>query len=162
MHRRNRRRGFIIIFGSRTISTRERASEVQGRCPHCGEDEARLIGRARRRWFTLFFIPVIPMETSAHRISQCRECKQMFDMPIEEFARRGGSRGGNDFSESITLYNQLRERPDDGKLMLQLLKTYEQIGEPGEAESAARHYPKAFAAEPQCAVVLERMRRGMK
>ena len=164
MQRRKPRRGFIIIFGSRMVSTRERASEIQSRCPSCGEDEARLVGRARRRWFTLFFIPVFPMESAANarRISQCCECKQMFDVPIDQFTRRRGSRGSNDFSEAIALYNQLRERPDDGKLMLQLLKTYEQIGEPGEAESAARHYPKAVAAEPQCAVVLERIRSGAK
>ena len=161
MKRRYLRRGFIIIFGSRIVSTRERASEIQSRCPNCGEDDARLIGRARRRWFTLFFIPIFPMETAANarRISQCRECKQMFDVPIEQFSRRrAGSRSGNEFADAISLYNELGERPDDGKLMLELLKAYEQLNEPGEAESAARRYPKAVAAEPQCAVVLERMR----
>jgi hypothetical protein len=35
---------------------------------------------------------------------------------------------------------------------------YEALAEPAEAEAAARQFPLALAAEPECAVVLERPR----
>ena len=63
--RRTHRRAFFILFGWRTICTRERgAHSVRATCPACRE-EAELVGLVRRRWFTLLFIPVAPLEPAA-------------------------------------------------------------------------------------------------
>lgn len=158
--RRGRRSAFIVIVGWRVISTRERKPEVRAKCPNCGVDDARLIGRVRRAWFTMFFVPIIPLDPAdrAQRISQCRECRQMFDMPIEQLARRAGADAARDFSQTIVVYNELRDCPADGAILLKLLRMYDDLNELGEAESAARHFPDAMAAEPACAALLEEMR----
>src|SRR4051794_28219409 len=135
---RHARRGFIVIFGWRVLSTRERTPPVVATCPNCQAEEARLVGRLRRSWVTLFFIPVLPLESAyrAQRISQCLECRTTFEMPVEQLARkaRAGTFGGTaNFADAIALYNQLRDRPTDGATMLALLKTYEALREPGEA-----------------------------
>ena len=167
MHRRGwgrrRRKGFIVIVGWRVISTREDKPPVIGTCPQCGVEDAQLIGRVRRAWFTMFFIPLIPLDSAerAQRISQCCACKHLFEMPIEQLARRARAGGGAaDFSTAIALYNTLRDRPDDGRTMLRLLQTYEAMGEVGEAESVAKLFPNAIAADPACETVLRRLRAG--
>lgn len=147
-----------MIVGWRVISTRDRKPAVKGRCPHCHVDDARLVGKVRRAWFTLFFIPIIPLDRNANRVSQCRECKQVFEMPIEQLARRAGTGGSNRLSDTIVVYNELREHPSDGKTMLKLLKMYEQLGELNEAETAARHFPAAMSADASCGILLEKMR----
>ena len=166
MKRRRRHRGFIVIFGWRVISTREHRPAVQARCPSCNVEDARLIGRVRRPWFTLFFIPIVPIssQSQAQRISQCRECMKTFDMPIEQFARRAGAGAGRPqaLSDTFPVYNELRDRPTDGKTMLKLLGMYAQLGEASEAEAAARHFPQAMAADPACGQILDMMRRGAK
>jgi hypothetical protein len=45
-------------------------------CPHCGADRQYLHKRMRR-WFTLFFIPVIPLNALGEFV-QCESCKQSF------------------------------------------------------------------------------------
>jgi hypothetical protein len=166
LKRRRRHRGFIVFFGWRVISTREHRPAVQARCPNCNVEDARLIGKVRRPWFTLFFIPIVPIssQSQAQRISQCRECKKTFDLPIEQFARRAGAGAGgpSSLADTFPVYNELRDRPADGKTLLKLLKMYAQLGELDEAEAAARHFPQAVAAEPACAHLLEMMRRGAK
>jgi len=165
MNRRGRKQsGFIFIIGWRVLSTRERDSEVRATCPGCKVAGARLVGLVRRAWFTMFFIPLVPIEGKdrARRVSQCRECRQTFDMPIEQLARRAGAAAGNGFAGAIALYNQLRDNPADGQLMLQLLKAYDAMGEPAEAESAARHFPRAMAAEPLCGALLETIRHSAR
>jgi hypothetical protein len=161
MKRRDRRRsGFIFIVGWRVLTLKEKKPEVRGKCPACGVEDARLIGRIRRAWFTMFFIPIVPLDRidRAQRLSQCRECKEMFDLTIEQLARKAGAGSRNSFADAIAMYNRLRDEPANGQLMLQLLKAYEALGEPGEAESAARQYPKAVEAEPACAVLLANLR----
>jgi hypothetical protein len=162
--RGNGRRGFFVIVGYRVIATRENVEPIECDCPLCGTEGAQFVGKIRRAWFTVFFIPIIPLDRiqNASRVSQCRACGKIFDIPIEQMARRarsGSSGGGADFSTAIALYNELRENPADGKRMLRLLEIYEAMDEPGEAEAAARVYPQAMAAEPRCAVVMERIRR---
>jgi len=150
----------MYIVGWRVISTREAKPPVRCRCPLCGTDDARLVGKLRRRWFTMFFIPVAPLESAdeAHRHTQCLECKQLFDQPIEQFARRAGIAGQTDLSQTFPVYNDLREQPDNGELMLRLLSMYRDLNELPEAEAAARHFPLALAANPKCQVILNQMR----
>ena len=157
---RCRRRGSLIIVGWKVISTREAAEPVRCACPACGVADAIFVGRLRRAWFTVFYIPVAPLDPieNAERISQCRECGKLFDVPIEQMAHRARRESGADYAGSIALYNQLRDRPTDGKLMLRLLEVYEAMGELREAEAAARVFPEAFKAEPRCEIVLGRMR----
>ena len=159
--RAGRRTGFIYIVGWRVLTLKERKPEVRGKCPNCGVEDARLIGKIRRAWFTMFFIPILPLDPidRAQRLSQCRECHELFDLTIEQLARKAAA-GGGSFGDAIGLYNRLREEPANGQLMLQLLKAYDALGEPGEAEAAARHYPKAVEAEAECGVLLAKMRGG--
>jgi hypothetical protein len=160
-HRRHRA-GFFIIVGWRMIAVRDGKPPVRATCPQCRE-EADFVGLLRRRWFTIFFLPILPLDPidDAQRICRCGACRTTFDRPLEQIARRGGaaaSGGGSDWSHSIALYNKLRDNPSDGGVMLQLLHTYEAMNEPGEAAAAARHFPKAFEADPRCRAVLDRMR----
>jgi hypothetical protein len=162
---RRRRAGFFVIVGWRVIATRERVEPVRATCPACGE-EADFVGLLRRRWFTLFFIPILPLDPAAQgqRICRCNSCRTTFERPLEQMARRAGAAagggGGNDWSHSIALYNKLRDNPSDSGIMLQLLQTYEAMNEPGEAEAAARHFPQAIQDDPRCQAVLQRMRKA--
>ena len=54
------RRGFILFFGTRSIVKNEPQAPVRTRCPKC-EQEADLIAKSHRQWFTLFFVPVFPI-----------------------------------------------------------------------------------------------------
>jgi hypothetical protein len=64
----------MIIFGWRTWAR----SIAHGTffCPHCGADRDYSHKRARR-WFTLFFIPVIPLNVIGEYI-QCDTCTKAF------------------------------------------------------------------------------------
>src|SRR5947208_436266 len=91
---RSHRRGIFIVFGWRTICTREFGVEpLRATCPGCRE-EAELVSLLRRRWFTLFFLPVVPLEPAANaqRLCKCTACKAILDRTIEQLARK--SRGG--------------------------------------------------------------------
>jgi tellurite resistance protein len=69
---------YLIIFGLKVVF------KVTGNgvfsCPNCGQDRT-YERREARRWFTLFFIPVIPLKVLGHVI-RCSHC-------------------GNDFRESV-------------------------------------------------------------
>src|SRR4051812_26720635 len=68
----------LILFGWRS-----RASVIgHGTflCPHCGADRSYSHKRLRR-WFTLFFIPVIPLKTLGEYV-ECDTCKQAFKMGV--------------------------------------------------------------------------------
>lgn len=45
-------------------------------CPHCGADRA-YAHKRMRRWFTVFFIPLIPLKQLGELV-QCETCKQMY------------------------------------------------------------------------------------
>lgn len=61
--------GFKILF--KTIG------EGQFHCPSCGSDR-RYEHRQGRRWFTLFWIPIIPLKV-AGSIVQCGVCKKKYN-----------------------------------------------------------------------------------
>ncbi len=66
---------FIVFFGSRA-----RTSVVgSGRfhCPQCGGEERTYDHKRVRRWFTLYFIPLIPMNVVGEFI-HCRACDGTF------------------------------------------------------------------------------------
>jgi hypothetical protein len=53
----------------------------------------------------------------------------------------------------FAVYNDVREPPTDGRRRLRLPQMDEALAEPAEAEAAARHFPLAMAAEPECAAM---------
>lgn len=68
----------FIIFGTRNIEGRGRPQPLH--CPHCGPDHhGRLV--TVRTWFTLYFIPVIPLQAVA-RFVQCQSCGDTFHPEI--------------------------------------------------------------------------------
>jgi hypothetical protein len=159
--RRRSRKAFLIIWGWRAVETRENKKAVIGPCPSCRTPDAPMHGRMRRRWFTLFFIPVLPVDrpADAERFTRCGKCKAAFDRTIEQFARQFGATRETVFTDTIRVYNDLRDNPADGQIMLKLLRMYEELNEPREAEGVARHFPLAMTAEPECEKVLQRIRR---
>lgn len=60
----------MIIYGTRTMNSTEGISPFH--CPRCGGQRDGKIQSANR-WFTLYFIPVIPMG-SAGRYVECTSC----------------------------------------------------------------------------------------
>ncbi|MCO6006325.1 TerB family tellurite resistance protein [Actinoallomurus purpureus] len=62
--------GFAVFF--RTVS------HGDFHCPHCGGDR-RYRRRVARRWFTLFFLPVIPL-TRVGEIVECTTCRNRFGL----------------------------------------------------------------------------------
>ena len=73
---RTRRAGFILFFGTRTISRSESAPPVQARCLSC-QREVGLVAMSFRDWFTLFFIPVFPI-SGRTPYCQCPNCGAQF------------------------------------------------------------------------------------
>jgi hypothetical protein len=62
--------GFAVFF--RTVG------EGDFHCPHCGGDR-HYRHRVARRWFTLFFLPVIPL-TRVGEIVECTTCRNRFNL----------------------------------------------------------------------------------
>lgn len=66
----------MIIFGTRT--TNPTAGQGMFNCPRCGPQKPYTHKKAKR-WFTLYFIPVIPLGTAGAYI-ECNACAGTFDM----------------------------------------------------------------------------------
>lgn len=62
--------GFAVFF--RTVG------HGDFHCPHCGGDR-RYRHRVARRWFTLFFLPVIPL-TQVGEVVECTTCRNRFSL----------------------------------------------------------------------------------
>lgn len=68
----------FIIFGWRSISST--TSEGEFRCPGCRQDRS-YKAKSYRRWFTLFFIPVIPLNSLGEGI-ECQVCKSSYAVEV--------------------------------------------------------------------------------
>jgi tellurite resistance protein len=68
----------IIIFGLRVIFST--LSEGLFHCPHCGGDR-QYRRRSGRRFFTLFFIPVIPLNRMGEFV-ECSVCHSRYDVGV--------------------------------------------------------------------------------
>lgn len=66
----------MIIFGTRT--TNPTAGQGFFNCPRCGPQKPYTHKKAKR-WFTLYFIPVIPLGTAGEYV-ECNACAGTFDM----------------------------------------------------------------------------------
>jgi tellurite resistance protein len=71
---------FLIIFGSRAVTTTTASGEFA--CPSC--DAKRGYDRRRvRRFFTLYFLPIIPLETLGEYV-ECTTCRGTFKPAVLE------------------------------------------------------------------------------
>lgn len=68
----------FIIFGTRGVTyTRERGSFY---CPSCSTRQA-FVRKGVRRFFTLFFIPVLPLDLLGEYI-ECQRCRETFKKEV--------------------------------------------------------------------------------
>ena len=71
----------FIIFGTRGMKHSVKDSEpITNSCPNC--DKGSLIHKLYRRWFTLFFIPVIPLDV-IDRFYECDSCKSAYNENVK-------------------------------------------------------------------------------
>jgi zinc-ribbon family len=68
----------MLIFGLAVFF--RTLSEGEFHCPNCGGDR-RYRHRAARRWFTLFFLPVIPLNQLGE-IVECGTCRSRYDLKV--------------------------------------------------------------------------------
>ncbi|MBG6088036.1 zinc-ribbon domain-containing protein [Actinomadura viridis] len=68
----------LLIFGLSVFF--RTVSEGTFHCPRCGGDRA-YRRRVGRRWFTLFFLPVIPFN-QVGEVVECRTCRTRFDIAV--------------------------------------------------------------------------------
>jgi hypothetical protein len=68
----------LLIFGLSVFF--RTLSEGTFHCPHCGGDRP-YRRRAGRRWFTLFFLPVLPLN-QVGEVVECRTCGTRFDVAV--------------------------------------------------------------------------------
>jgi Tellurite resistance protein TerB. len=70
----------VIIFGLATFSIFGLIGTGQFHCPNCGGDRA-YEHRVARRFFTLFFVPVIPLNKVGEFV-RCNTCRTRFDPAV--------------------------------------------------------------------------------
>ncbi|MEM6296322.1 MAG: zinc ribbon domain-containing protein [Myxococcota bacterium] len=68
----------MIIFGTRTTNPKTGAGVFN--CPRCGP-QRQFTHRKAKRWFTLYFIPVIPLGTAGEFI-ECDACGESFGTEV--------------------------------------------------------------------------------
>src|SRR5947209_12553677 len=68
----------LLIWGLRTRAKTLREDTFL--CPHCGADRC-FNHKLFRRWFTLFFIPLIPLKVLGEYV-ECATCKQRFKTAV--------------------------------------------------------------------------------
>jgi tetratricopeptide (TPR) repeat protein len=150
------RRGFILLFGTRTIVSADAAAEpLNTVCPNCGQ-EAELVGKKYRNWFTLFFIPIFPI-SGAQRLTQCTRCNAQFRVGTHELRSKLANTEQQQSQEAIGLYNSLRASPANSITLDQLMKMYASMKEYDQAISAASNFPQALHNSEQCITTLGRV-----
>ena len=75
----------MIIFGTRGVTYNHKAGDFC--CPVCGSDGTYKHKRARR-FFTLYFIPCIPLDLLGEYI-ECQACQGTFDLAVLEYDAKG-------------------------------------------------------------------------
>ena len=70
----------IIIWGFRAIG--KKLSEGEFFCPKCGADRPYVL-RLMRRWFTLFWIPLIPLNRVGE-VVECETCHTRYDPAVAD------------------------------------------------------------------------------
>ena len=76
----------FIIFGTRGRKhTVKDSAPLINSCPNCSNGN--LINKLYRRWFTLFFIPLIPLDV-LDRFYECDNCKSAYNESIKELLQQ--------------------------------------------------------------------------
>lgn len=150
-----KRGGFILLFGTRAVVSNDGAEAVRTRCPRCGQ-EADLVARGYRHWFTLFFVPVFPVSRKV-RFTQCSNCGAQFPVAPEELRSRLAASESQQNQEAIALYNSLRASPANSVTLNQLMQLYASLREYDQAISAAGQFPQALHNSEQCMTTLGRV-----
>jgi tetratricopeptide (TPR) repeat protein len=128
---------------------------VHTRCPKC-EQEADLIAKSHRQWFTLFFIPVFPI-SGKMTFSQCSNCGTTFRVAPERLKTHLDQADNVQRQRAIAMYNSLRASPANAVTLNELMMLYAGMNEFDQAISAARDFPKALEASEQCMTTLGRV-----
>lgn len=153
---RNKRRGFILLFGTRPIISNDAsAPTVNAVCPRCGQ-RAEIAGKIYRSWFTVFFIPIFPI-SSARKFSQCSACGAQFPIDSAALQAEVNRSDGQQLQRAIGLYNSMRASPANSVTLNELMTLYASINEYDQAIAAARDFPAALEASEQCMVTLGRV-----
>jgi tetratricopeptide (TPR) repeat protein len=152
---RRRRHGFIILFGSRNVLGGDHAAPLQTQCPRCGED-ATIVGKSYRPWFTLFFVPVFPIG-GRQRFSECSNCHFRFPVSVDDLRGHLANSQQQQQQKAIGLYNSLRQSPANSITLNELMQMYAGMNEFDQAISAARDFPDALRNSEQCMATLGRV-----
>lgn len=75
----------MIIFGFGKTTFKELGADRPVMCERCG-NQTQYVFAERRKWFTLFFIPVIPYETA--RMVICPICRNALVLPKDVWEQR--------------------------------------------------------------------------
>ena len=153
--RPGRRRGFILLFGTRSIVSNDGEPPIETRCPSC-ERQVGLIAKGYRDWFTLFFIPVFPI-SGRRRFCECPACGAQFPGEPDDLRRELVGAEQRQAQEAIALYNGLRASPANAIALNQLMSVYASMKEFDQAVSAANEFPHALNSSEQCMTTLGRV-----
>ena len=149
------RYGFIILFGSRAIVSKGEGRPVRTRCPNCRQ-EADMLPRSFRNWFTLFFIPVFPISGNTPFV-ECSNCHGQFPVQADALRQQVAMADQQQNQQAITLYNGLRASPANSVALNELMMLYASMREYDQAVSAANQFPQALNSSEQCMVTLGRV-----
>lgn len=152
---RRGRQGFILLFGTKPVVSDEPGQPVDARCPRCGRD-ATFHAKTYRTWFTLFFLPLVPV-TGKKPLSQCSACGAQFPMPLDELRSRVSENHGQQNRQAIAMYNALRASPSNAITLNELMLLYASMKEYDQAVAAAGQFPLALHASEQCMTTLGRV-----
>jgi tetratricopeptide (TPR) repeat protein len=151
-----RRRGFILLFGTRAIVSNDaEARPVNAVCPRC-QQRADIVGKQFRNWFTVFFIPIFPI-SGAQRFSQCANCGAEFPVEARQLGNQVAAAEQQQSQRAIQLYNSLRNSPANSITLNELMTLYATLNAFDEAISAARQFPQALDSSEQAMTTLGRV-----
>lgn len=120
---------------------RTNVSARNGRCEFCNRD-AKLTSYDTREWFSVFFIPLIPM-TKYRIMEQCSSCRRHRRLPQQEFQQQ--------LDEQIAPFRAaIQASPTDALAHEKLILALSGFRMLNEAEAAAR---AAVAALPQNSIL---------
>ncbi len=143
-----------MFFGTRDL-VNKKGEVVKSVCPRC-QRETMMQGKSFRRWFTLFFVPILPI-SSRHTFSECSNCRAQFRTSPQELGEQMAESQQQLLQQSIQMYNSLRTNPANSVTLNNLLLLYLQLGEFEQAISAGNEFKQALSASEQCMTTLARV-----
>ncbi len=92
----------FILFGTRGLKHAVNDSPaIPNACPNCSNGN--LVHKLYRRWFTLFFIPVIPLDV-IDRFYECDKCSSAYNESVKEVLERSQEEIDNAEKEAKATY----------------------------------------------------------